>query len=152
MNKKILIAVIVGVLFGLVLLGVYRKPENQGNELRESPASNQGTLEAKTDDSGEVTTTVVPKNITPNAASWDFEIEMNTHAVELDTNFLESSVLVVDGATYKPTAWEGDPPGGHHREGILKFSATIPKPKSITLKINQIGGIEERSFLWRTSP
>ncbi len=148
MNKKILIAVIVGVLFGLVLLGVYRKPENQGNELRESPASNQGTLEAKTDDSGEVTTTVVPKNITPNAASWDFEIEMNTHAVELDTNFLESSVLVVDGATYKPTAWEGDPPGGHHREGVLKFSAIVPFPPSISIVIRGVGGVASRTFTW----
>jgi predicted small integral membrane protein len=59
------------------------------------------------------------------------------------------SVLLDDmGNSHQPTAWEGAEPGGHHREGILKFDPITTKIKSLTLKIKDIGGISERAFQW----
>jgi hypothetical protein len=51
------------------------------------------------------------------------------------------------GREYRAIAWEGDPPGGHHRKGILKFEPIKPAPGSVTLKIRRIGAAE-RTFSW----
>ena len=68
-----------------------------------------------------------------------------------------SELIDNQGKTYKPTSWEGSAPGGHHREGVLKFNP-IPegknsfislKPKSLELKIKNVGGVPERRFKWQ---
>jgi hypothetical protein len=105
-------------------------------------------LESQTNDEGPVSITVVPDNTSGSAATWDFTVALNTHSGSLDADLTLVSVLVADGKEYKPVSWDGDPPGGHHRRGILKFSPISPKPGSITLKIRQVGGVEERSFSW----
>ena len=51
------------------------------------------------------------------------------------------------GKEYKPIAWEG-PVGGHHREGMLIFNQITPNPKSVELKISNIGDVV-RSFVWQ---
>src|SRR3989338_7470026 len=48
---------------------------------------------------------------------------------------------------YKPIAWEG-PVGGHHREDMLIFNQITPNPKSVELKISNIGDVV-RSFVWQ---
>ncbi len=58
------------------------------------------------------------------------------------------AVLVDDqGKEYKPIRWEG-PVGGHHREGVLIFDQITPNPKSVELKISNIGDVV-RSFTWQ---
>ncbi len=57
-----------------------------------------------------------------------------------------------NGKKYIPISWEGAPPGGHHRQGILKFGPLSPTPKKIKLVISGVGGISERKFLWTTLP
>lgn len=58
--------------------------------------------------------------------------------------------MLVDasGKQYRPLAWEGDPPGGHHRKGVLVFESIDPPPRSVTLKLRRIGSVPERSFTW----
>jgi len=56
--------------------------------------------------------------------------------------------LWVEEKEYAPLSWEGDPPGDHHREGILKFNKISPSPKEIKLKMTDVGRISERLFSW----
>ena len=48
-----------------------------------------------------------------------------------------------------PAVWEGDPPGGHHRKGVLKFDAVNPRPQDIELRITRAGEPKPRSFRWQ---
>ena len=106
------------------------------------------SLPLQTNEEGGVTVAVAPileKEV------WSFEVEMNTHSVELGDDLLAVSVLIDDrGNEYAPIAWEGDPPGGHHRSGILKFSPLSPLPASLELTMRGVGGVPERKFLWTT--
>ncbi len=111
-----------------------------------SPASPSGNFEAKINSEGSVTVEVVPKNIDEGT----FIVILNTHSVELSDDLTKSAVLKDEnGKEYRPIGWEGAPPGGHHREGILKFGLISPQSKSIVLKIFKVGGIEERNFTWQ---
>lgn len=109
-------------------------------------------LETVTNREGPVTVRVTPRNISPKSASWDFEVSLNTHSVPLDQDMVSAAVLILDsGKPQRPKTWEGDPPGGHHRKGTLKFQPPSAMPKQIDLQINGIGGINQRVFRWRLS-
>lgn len=88
----------------------------------------------------------------PNAGNWQFAVRLNTHVAPITQDLAAVSVLS-DGKGYeeKPIAWQGDPPGGHHRKGVLLFKPISPRPQSITLKIRQIGSVPERTFTWSLS-
>ncbi len=101
-----------------------------------------------TDAQGEVTVEATPKNIGEGTKSWEFEVVMDTHSVELNNDMVAASELVVNGSVYKPVLWEGDPAGGHHRAGTIRFSSIAPLPKSITLVIREVGGVSGRKFQW----
>lgn len=106
-------------------------------------------LGTKESGEGPVTVAATPKSLEEGLTSWDFEIALNTHSEELSADLVAVSELIDNqGKSYKPTSWEGSPPGGHHRSGVLKFNPISSKPKSIELKIKGIGGIPERSFRW----
>lgn len=103
-------------------------------------------LSEETREGGGVTVAVTPQSAGVSEP-WAFKVVFDTHSVELDQDPVQVSVLVADGKEYRPTAWEGDPPGGHHRSGVLKFPAIAPGPRQIELRISEVGGIE-RSFAW----
>jgi hypothetical protein len=74
---------------------------------------------------------------------------MDTHTKPLNDNIAEISVLVDDaGKRSTPVAWQGDPPGGHHRKGVLRFAAPTDMPAAVELRIGGIGGAGTRSFRW----
>ncbi|MBI2329956.1 hypothetical protein HYU94_01035 [Candidatus Daviesbacteria bacterium] len=101
------------------------------------------SLETKENNEGPVAIKVTPKDLS------NFEIVLDTHSEELTADLVANSELVTDqGKSYKPVSWEGTPPGGHHRSGVLKFNSISPKPKSLELRIKDIGGVLERSFKW----
>ncbi|MEK7132872.1 MAG: hypothetical protein AAB830_02360 [Patescibacteria group bacterium] len=111
--------------------------------------STEKNSELKTGDQSAITVIVTPIDISPQLKEWKFDIVMDTHSVELDQDLTKSTVLLDDqGREYKPITWEGAGPGGHHREGVLIFNAVQPMPKSVEIKIKDIGGIPERSFKW----
>ncbi|MEK7660215.1 MAG: hypothetical protein AAB343_03370 [Patescibacteria group bacterium] len=106
------------------------------------------TWESKIDDQASVTVTVTPVDVGVESEKWKFHIVMSTHSVELDQDMMSVAVLVDDvGREYGPVRWEGAPPGGHHRDGVLTFNQILPVPKSLELTITDIGD-SMRSFIW----
>ncbi len=73
---------------------------------------------------------------TTHSGNLGFEVDKIT--------FLEDS----EGNVYYPIHWEGDPPGGHHRSGILLFPVINRNASYIKLVMKGIYGIDTRSFKW----
>ena len=92
--------------------------------------------------------TVAPRNILGTAKSWEFEVIVESHTRDLNDDLAKSAVLIADGKQYLPLLWEGAPPGGHHRKGLLRFKTIAPLPSSIELQIRLAGDAAPRSFKW----
>lgn len=103
-------------------------------------------LAEQTREGGGVTVSATPQSL-GEGEPWSFQVVFDTHTVELSQDPAQISVLIADGKEYVPLAWEGDPSGGHHRAGILKFPAVSPRPKNVELTIKEVGGAD-RSFSW----
>ncbi len=95
-----------------------------------------------------VRVSVSPVNLRKESKSWDFEVTLETHTHALDEDLAKSSTLFADGKPYPPAVWEGAPPGGHHRKGLLRFKPVMPRPPSVELQIRLTGENAPRSFLW----
>ncbi len=112
------------------------------------PASAGSGLASQVNKQGAVTVKVTPLELSAQAAVWRFEVVLDTHIAALDHDMTAVAALA-DGAAreYRPLAWEGDKPGGHHRKGVLTFEPIRPAPTSVTLKIRRVG-VAERTFTW----
>ena len=111
--------------------------------------NNSQKWETKTDEQLPVTVKATPIELGANTQTWKFQIVFDTHSGSLDDDLLQIAVLADDaGREYRPIAWEGAGPGGHHREGVLIFNAISPTPPVAELKIRSVGGVPERSFSW----
>lgn len=96
-----------------------------------------------------VTISVTPTSFASGAKVWKFTVALNTHSQELSDDLAKSAVLVDSrGAETKALGWEGAPPGGHHRSGILKFNAVSPPLKVVEMRIRRAGEPTPRSFRW----
>lgn len=96
-----------------------------------------------------VTVRVTPRELAPAAKSWEFEIVLETHSQDLTDDLKAEASLVADGAKQAPTAWQGTPPGGHHRTGVLRFAPVTPRPETVELRLLRPGESSPRSFRWR---
>jgi hypothetical protein len=88
--------------------------------------------------------------VTPQAIqnAWDFEVTLESHTQALSDDMTKSAVVIADGKQYLPLVWEGAPPGGHHRKGLLRFKRIVPQPQLIELQIRLTGDTSPRSFKW----
>ena len=87
---------------------------------------------------------------TLSGAIWEFKVVLDTHSQDLSDDLAKSSVLLDGtGGRHAPIAWEGSGPGGHHREGTLRFDAPSQLPGEIELQIRRPGETEPRSFRWQ---
>ena len=112
------------------------------------PSKSKPNLETLSNEDGEVKMVITPKALAQDF--WSFEVTLDTHSVELTDDLAEVSFLVDEnGKTFKALGWEGDPPGGHHINGILKYSPISPRPENIELRIKLNN--KERSFKWKLS-
>ena len=97
--------------------------------------------------------TGVAVQVTPRVVSgstWEFQFAIDTHSGDLSDDFEKAVVLVADDRTsYAPVAWQGDPPGGHHRKGVVRFKAITPQPQKIELKLQRFGESTPRLFHWQ---
>jgi hypothetical protein len=90
--------------------------------------------------------------VTPRVVTgpvWEFDVALDTHSQDLSDDLATSAQLAADGgAPTKPSGWQGDPPGGHHRKGVLRFNAPKPAPAAIALRIQRTGEPAPRVFRW----
>lgn len=114
--------------------------------------TNPGSLDQQTNSEGAVSISVKPTDVSAEATSWSFSVALNTHMGDLGEDLTQSSVLVADGKEYQPVGYDGDPPGGHHRMGTIRFNPVTPRPGSIQIKIRQVGSVAERTFSWTLNP
>ncbi len=106
------------------------------------------TLSTQTSSQSGVTVKVTPRDLA--AGTWEFDVVFDTHSQELTDDLEKTAVLVSDGgASHSPLKWQGDPPGGHHRKGVLQFKPVSPMPASIELQIKRSGETALRSFRWQ---
>lgn len=96
-----------------------------------------------------VAVAVTPKNVASDAKVWEFRVVLDTHSQDLSDDLARSAALVdAAGRRQAAVAWEGAPPGGHHREGVLKFNPLSPPPQAIELRIQRTGEAAPRVFRW----
>lgn len=108
-----------------------------------------GAYEQKSSRENMVRVNVVPLQLKSGLPAM-FEVRMNTHSVDLSQNMTASSILRDKrGHEYQPVEWNGSPPGGHHRKGVLEFPELEGSPNSVTLVIKNIANVPERIFKWK---
>lgn len=106
-------------------------------------------LAAQTSRGGGVDIKVTPRSLRRDAKVWEFDVVFDTHSVALAGDPAQfSSLIDSQGRVQPPSAWKGDPPGGHHRKGTLQFKP-IAGATEVELRINGVGGVAVRSFRWR---
>ena len=81
-------------------------------------------LQERAVDSGDVEVRITPLRLDPTGAS--FLVVLDTHSVDLDVDLVAGSKLSVGGTDWPTDRWDGAAPGGHHREGELRFSSAGP--------------------------
>lgn len=148
---KILFIFALIALFLIYYFKIYAPRKNQiFTKEKEQPINTeQKKWETRTDEKLPITIQITPIEFGPIANQWKFNITLTTHSGSLNQDLTKTTILLDDkGNTYRPTAWEGPGPGGHHQEGILVFKTINPTPKYVELKIKNVGGIPERSFKW----
>jgi hypothetical protein len=112
------------------------------------PASAGSGLQGRASDAAGVRVVVTPRSIA-GADKWEFEVAMDTHVKPLAEDLAFAAVLIDDkGGRAVPIAWQGDPPGGHHRKGVLQFTAPANSPKAFELQLTNVGGAALRTFRW----
>lgn len=106
-------------------------------------------LATQTNTEGGVTVSATPTILTKNDQIWEFKVTLDTHQGSLDADLTASAILRDQkGSLFRPLSFKGDPPGGHHREGVLQFTAISASTETVTLVLNNIGNIKERVFTW----
>ncbi len=83
---------------------------------------------------GEVEATVVPTRVDSTGA--EFDITLDTHAVDLDVDIARQATLTIDGRPWTRPAWDGEGAGSHHLEGTLTFTADGPAAGDAMLTID----------------
>jgi hypothetical protein len=111
--------------------------------------ANAAEMATQTSSQGGVKITVESRGFPRDARTWDFAITLETHTQTLDDDLVHASALFADGKPYRPLGWDGSPPGGHHRKGVLRFEAVTPLPKAVELQIRRAGEASPRIFRWQ---
>lgn len=92
-------------------------------------------LETQTVSAGKIDVKIEPAKVDDSGAT--FAITLDTHSVELSVD-LTLATLDVDGTAWAVAGWSGDEPGGHHREGELRFEPAGPATGTLTLTIPEL--------------
>ena len=112
-------------------------------------AQDNAAFAVRDSDEGAVKVSVTPQEVSKSAGAWRFAVQFNTHVTPISQDMVAVSSLTDEkGAEERPSAWEGDPPGGHHRRGVIVFQPISPTPSTLTLHIREVGGVADRTFTW----
>lgn len=159
MHKKTIIGIfsVLVVVGGFVVYTMVRSASYANEPINASQTSSldDGVLQApnlpsKTSDENGVTVIVTPLLVSPDAATWEFDVVLSTHVQELGGYDLVKLATLVDenGNALKPISWAPDATEGHHIGGVLTFARIDPSSGTIAVKISDIGGEKERVFEW----
>ncbi len=131
--------VFLAITIALVLVFSWFVRENEQNE-------GLATIESE---EGGITVSITP--ILPLTTDrWDFEVELNTHSGTLPEDLKDQASLIVnDELILSAISWEMSANEAHHKEGILSFQKTELDADSIELVLEDVGGVEKRTFTWR---
>jgi hypothetical protein len=111
--------------------------------------SDASAYDTKANRKNNVRVNVRPVKLAPGEPA-KFEVRMSTHSVDLGQDMVAVTMCRDDqGREYLPVSWQGSPPGGHHRQGILEFPALEGNPDRVTLIIKNIANVPERTFEWK---
>jgi len=108
-------------------------------------ASASRSLPPRTDEVNGITVEVSQTRVNRRGAV--MTITMDTHEGALDVDLRKRSTLTVDGTRWPVASYRGDGPGGHHREGTLRFRSAGPATGLMRLTIAGLGGTAE--VAWR---
>lgn len=100
----------------------------------DTPPVTGSALAAKSVTAGEITVRLEPHHVDGTGA--EFRLTLDTHSEELDMDLVAGAELVVGGNQWEATSWDGDGPGGHHREGSLRFDAGGPAVGAVALSLD----------------
>lgn len=142
MRNLVMILVLSIVVTGLDIIG----GGNMTFVAASSAAENTYAPQSNSERSINVTATL--QGFQQGTTNLEFNVSLETHVHPLDDDLVKVSALVVDGKRYAPIAWEGSPPGGHHRRGVLRFGGIAPPPAAVELQIRLSGDADPRSFRW----
>jgi len=99
---------------------------------------------------GGVSISVQPTDVSAAAKAWQFQVTLTTHSGDLGDDLTRTATIVDAAGKQHPAAsWEGDPAGGHHRKGVLRFKALLPRPDALELRILRVGETVPRKFNWK---
>ena len=119
-------------------------PTQEGSASEPSASSELSTQQS---DAGRVTIDVTP--LTLSGVTWEFEVALNTHSVDLGFDLTKVGALRCDrGQEFEAIAWDGSGPGGHHRSGVLKFAAPDHPISYVEVVIRDVAKVSERTFKW----
>jgi hypothetical protein len=138
------------ILSGLTIAVIAMNPlaPNSGGFITASQAAETAPTSQISNERG-IKITATLQTLTSAAKTWDVEVIMETHTRALDDDMSRSAVLWVDGKRLMPSGWQGDPPGGHHRKGVLSFQPGAATPAAVELQMRLSNDPAPRSFRWR---
>jgi len=99
------------------------------SDLQPAPDSGESASPAndsaiRIDEQGAIIIEITPLNLTSPTDTFEFDVVMTTHSIDLSMDLATLSTLTTDtGVSVESTLWDA-PLGGHHVEGKLIFPAT----------------------------
>ena len=93
-------------------------------------------LPERTVQAGAVEVSLTPLTLDTTGAV--FRVVLDTHSVPLDLDMAASARLRVNNTTTDQASWDGSGPGGHHREGTLRFTTPVPTGATVELRITDL--------------
>jgi hypothetical protein len=110
-----------------------------------SASGSERRLPTKTAEVNEITVEVSPRRVDDRGAV--ISVILDTHSGDLEIDLEQQSTLTVGGEAWPAVSYRGDGPGGHHREGTLRFDSGGPATGSVRLVIKGLGSTVK--FSWR---
>ena len=114
------------------------------NATTPSSAGPKPGLETRTVKAANITVTITPRQFDSQQAL--FAVTLDTHSSELAMD-LTAATLEVAGTSWPAPTWKGAGPGGHHREGELRFRS-VGTPKGLA-KLSLSGFSEPVDVTWK---
>lgn len=107
-------------------------------------SSVSSVLPTRSIEAGSVEVKVTPTRFDASGAT--FVVTLDTHSGDLSMDLARSAALDVGATTWTVAGWTGSGPGGHHREGELRFTA--PGPPSGRASLTITGLAEPIEVTW----